>query len=389
MMPTNLDTKKFGLYVHWPFCLAKCPYCDFNSHVRNTVDHTAWQSALLAEMRHWAQRTPSHRLHTIFFGGGTPSLMTPQTVGAVIDEAARLWPAANDVEITLEANPTSVEADKFKGFRTAGVNRVSLGIQALNDTDLKALGRQHSADEAKAAIKLAASSFDRYSFDLIYARPQQTVDAWQAELNEALDYAAEHLSVYQLTIEPSTGFQNLFDRGQLKIPDEQTAGALYEATQETLSARGLPAYEISNHARAGAECAHNLIYWEYDDYIGIGPGAHGRVQTNSQRLATATEKSPERWLAATQQQGHALLEQTPIDDASARTEALMMNLRLARGVNRRQWAEKFDADVLTQIDAGKLRLLVDGGFLSLDADTLAATAAGRQRLNAVLDKLLN
>ena len=383
-MPT-----KFGLYIHWPFCLAKCPYCDFNSHVRNTVDHTAWQNALLAEMRHWAQRTPNYRLHTIFFGGGTPSLMTPHTVGAVIDQAVRLWPTANDVEITLEANPTSVEAEKFKGFRTAGVNRVSLGIQAMNDADLKMLGRQHSAGEAKAAIKLAAETFDRYSFDLIYARPQQTVDAWKAELNEALDYAAEHLSVYQLTIEPGTGFQNLFDRGQLKVPDEQTAGALYEATQDVLYARGLPAYEISNHARAGAECAHNLIYWEYDDYIGIGPGAHGRVQTGGQRLATTTEKSPERWLTATQQQGHALTEQTPIDDASARTEALMMNLRLARGIDRAKWQEKFGADVLAQVDTSKLQPLIDGGFLTVDSHTLVATAAGRQRLNAVLDKLLN
>lgn len=383
-MPT-----KFGLYVHWPFCLAKCPYCDFNSHVRSSVDHDAWQQGLLTELRHWAARTPDHRLHSIFFGGGTPSLMTPETVGAVIDEATKLWRCANDLEVSLEANPTSVEANKFKGFRAAGVNRVSLGIQAMNDADLKMLGRQHNVAEAQEAIKLAAAHFERYSFDLIYARPHQTVDAWTAELNTALDYAAEHLSVYQLTIEDNTGFKNLFDRGQLQMPDDQTSGALYETTQDILNARGLPAYEVSNHARAGAECAHNLIYWEYDDYIGIGPGAHGRVKANNDRLATATEKSPERWLKMVAENGHALLEQTPIDDASAHTEALMMNLRLTRGISRTAWQHKFGADVLTQLDAQKLQTLVDGGFLDVSNDALVATAAGRQRLNAVLDKLLN
>lgn len=379
---------KFGLYVHWPFCLAKCPYCDFNSHVRNTIDHAAWQAALLTELRHWYSRTPNHELHSIFLGGGTPSLMTPETVGAIIDEAVRLWPTVPQVEVTLEANPTSVEANKFKGFRTAGVNRVSLGIQAFNDADLKMLGRQHNTAEAQAAIKLAAAHFDRYSFDLIYARPHQTIAAWANELNSALDYAAEHLSVYQLTIEENTGFKNLFDRGLLATPDEQTAGALYEATKDILGAHGLPAYEISNHARQGAECAHNLIYWHYDDYVGIGPGAHGRVQTN-QRIATVTEKSPERWLAAVEANGHAVIEETAIDDKAAQLEAMMMGLRLTNGIDRATWQQKFGHDIVTSCAAHKLQPLLEGGFLAYDDNAFVATAAGRQRLNAVLDKLLN
>lgn len=379
----------FGLYIHWPFCAAKCPYCDFNSHVRSTVDDDLWRAALLTELRTWRTRTPDHRLQTIFFGGGTPSLMTPATVGALIDEATRLWPTANDVEITLEANPTSVEAEKFAGFRAAGVNRVSLGVQAFDDEALRFLGRKHTLAEAQSAIKLVARYFSHYSFDLIYARPQQTLASWQRELQEALAYAAEHLSLYQLTIEENTGFKNLYDRGQLLMPDEQTAGALYEATQDWLAQAGLPAYEISNHARAGAECQHNLIYWRYDDYIGIGPGAHGRVQTAAGRLATSTEKMPERWLARVQEQQHGLIESAPISTETAQIEALMMGLRLTGGIERARWQHQFGSDVLALLPATKLATLCDAGFLSVTSDALTATASGRQRLNAVLDSLLN
>src|SRR5262252_8891286 len=270
------DHPGFGLYVHWPFCLSKCPYCDFNSHVREAIDHERWRDALLLELDHYAADTPARRLTSIFFGGGTPSLMAPDTVAAVIERAARHWPFAPDIEITLEANPTSVEAGKFAGFRSAGVNRVSLGVQALNDADLKFLGRHHSAAEARAAIEIARRSFRRHSFDLIYARPGQSAAAWRAELAEAIALAGDHLSVYQLTIEPETVFGAAHRRGELQVPEEEDAAALYELTQELLGAAGLPAYEISNHARPGEESRHNLAYWRYRTYAGIGPGAHGR-----------------------------------------------------------------------------------------------------------------
>lgn len=380
---------KFGLYIHWPFCLAKCPYCDFNSHVRQSIDDGAWQRALLAELRYWREQTPNHQLHTVFFGGGTPSLMTPATVAALIDSATRLWPSGNNVEITLEANPTSVEADKFAGFKAAGVNRVSLGVQALHDEALQFLGRQHNVAEAKAALQTAARYFSRYSFDLIYARPAQTLPEWQAELAEALHYAADHLSLYQLTIEENTGFKALYDRGRIAMPDEHTAATLYETTEELMAKHGMPAYEISNHARPDAACRHNLIYWQYDDYIGIGPGAHGRVQIAGQRYATTTEKMPERWLKLVSEKGHALVEQTAIDYKTAAAEALMMGLRLTDGVSRRGWYEKFGTDVLDFLSPAGLATLLDTGFISVSENSLQATAAGRQRLNAVLDKLLH
>src|SRR5262245_38165171 len=280
------DDPGFGLYVHWPFCLSKCPYCDFNSHVRAAIDHSRWRAALLRELDHYAAHTRGRRLTSIFFGGGTPSLMEPATVAAVIERAAEHWPLASDVEITLEANPTSVEAGKFAAFRTSGVNRVSLGVQALNDADLKFLGRHHSAAEARAAIDIARRHFARYSFDLIYARPGQSAAAWRSELAEAVGLAGDHLSVYQLTIEPETVFGAAHRRGELAVPREEEAAALFELTQERLGEAGLPAYEISNHARPGGESRHNLTYWRYGDYVGIGPGAHGRLTVGSEKLAT-------------------------------------------------------------------------------------------------------
>ncbi|MBU0858346.1 MAG: radical SAM family heme chaperone HemW [Alphaproteobacteria bacterium] len=322
----------FGIYVHWPFCASKCPYCDFNSHVREKIDEDAWREAYLREMRHYAQLTPGRMVDSIFFGGGTPSLMSAQTTQAIIDEVVKCWHVKNDIEITLEANPTSVEAEKFKAFRQAGVNRVSLGIQALNDPDLKFLGRQHNAAEAVAAIKIAASTFDRFSFDLIYARPQHTVEAWQAELNEALNYAVGHLSLYQLTIEPGTPFHTQHARGDFTIPNEDEGAALYEVTQSVLSDRGMPAYEVSNHARPGEESRHNLVYWRYGDYVGIGPGAHGRLTLDGVKHATRAHRAPEIWLERVQGGGHGAHPHETVAHNERLTEALMMGLRLQEGV---------------------------------------------------------
>jgi len=287
------DTHRLRRYVHWPFCLSKCPYCDFNSHVRHApIDEERYVRAFAREIATTAARAPGREVTSIFLGGGTPSLMAPQTVGAILDAIARHWPVARDVEVTLEANPTSVEATRFRGYRAAGVNRVSLGVQALDDASLKGLGRLHTAQEARDAVAIARAAFERYSFDLIYARPEQTPRMWRDELELAISEAAEHLSLYQLTIEPGTPFFGLHAAGKLKTPDEATARALYDVTQEVCAARGLPAYEISNHARPGAECKHNLVYWRGQEYAGVGPGAHGRLDIGGARHATATEKRP-------------------------------------------------------------------------------------------------
>jgi oxygen-independent coproporphyrinogen-3 oxidase len=382
------DDPGFGLYVHWPFCLSKCPYCDFNSHVRAAVDHGRWRSALLRELDHYAADTPGRRLTSIFFGGGTPSLMEPATVGAVIARAGEQWPFAPDIEITLEANPTSVEAGKFAGFRAAGVNRVSLGVQALNDLDLKFLGRHHSASEARAALEIARRHFARYSFDLIYARPGQTASAWAAELREALGLAGDHLSVYQLTIEAETVFGAAHRRGELHVPGEDDAGALFELTQELLDAAGLPAYEISNHARPGGESRHNLTYWRYGDYIGIGPGAHGRLTIGGDKLATRQHRAPEAWLAAVEAAGHATRQRDAVAAEDRLSELLMMGLRTVDGVRRSRVAAECGRPLEALLDTARLGRLIDGGFLRLDEAGLRATAAGRQRLNAVLGDLL-
>lgn len=383
----------FGIYIHWPFCKSKCPYCDFNSHVRERIEHDRWRAALVRELDHYADATAGpgkdkRTVSSVFFGGGTPSLMEPATVAAVLDRIAARWPVADTLEVTLEANPTSVEADKFRAFRAAGINRVSLGIQALDDVSLKFLGRQHNATEATGAIELAARTFDRFSFDLIYARPGQTVAAWEAELTRALDYAVGHLSVYQLTIEEGTAFFPLHARGELVLPDEDLAGDLYEATQALLDRAGLAAYEISNHARPGEESRHNLTYWRYGDYVGVGPGAHGRLTLDGAKFATRAHRAPEIWLERVERDGHGAAAPDPIDRDARGSELLMMGLRLREGVARARLIEETGRDLPKLVDAGALDRLVTGGFLEINDATVRATHEGRQRLNAVLAALL-
>ncbi|HYH17801.1 MAG TPA: radical SAM family heme chaperone HemW [Azospirillum sp.] len=378
----------FGIYVHWPFCKSKCPYCDFNSHVRERIDQQRWRAALLRELDHYADATAGRTVTSIFFGGGTPSLMEPATAAALIERVAARWSVAPGLEITLEANPTSVEAERFQAFRSAGVNRVSLGIQALNDADLRFLGRQHDAAEAMGAIALAAKTFDRFSFDLIYARPGQTVAAWEAELRRALDFAVGHLSVYQLTIEEGTAFFPLHARGELVLPDEDLAGDLYEATQTLLNAAGLPAYEISNHARPGEESRHNLTYWRYGDYVGVGPGAHGRLTLDGGKFATRAHRAPEIWLERVARDGHGAHTPESVDADARASELLMMGLRLREGVARARLVAESGRDMDALVDPNALERLTGGGFLELTDTHLRATGAGRQRLNAVLGVLL-
>lgn len=374
----------FGVYVHWPFCASKCPYCDFNSHVRRApVDEVRYVAAFKTELVHRAAIAPGRTVTSIFFGGGTPSLMKGATVAAIIDEIARLWPVAPDAEITLEANPTSVEAGRFRDYRAAGVNRVSLGVQALNDPDLKRLGRLHSAEEALAAVKVAASIYERYSFDLIYARPHQSAAAWRAELEEAISHAVEHLSLYQLTIEPGTWFDRLYRAGKLTTPDEDLARALWDVTQEVCERHGLSAYEVSNHARPGAESRHNLVYWRYGEYAGVGPGAHGRLIGPDGRLAMATELAPEAWLTQVEQHGHGLTESELLAPDAQGDEYLVMGLRLAEGILPTRYAMLAGKP----LDNGRIRDLIGHGLLRADGDRLAITPAGFPVLNAVIGQL--
>ncbi len=376
----------FGIYVHWPFCTSKCPYCDFNSHVRHGgIDEARFLAALLTELRHTQAIAPGNRVRSIFFGGGTPSLMAPGTVGAILDEIARLWPLEEGVEITLEANPGSVEAARFAGYRAAGVNRASLGVQALRDADLKALGRLHSAAEARAALAIAFSTFERVSFDLIYARPGQSERDWEAELSEALAIGATHLSLYQLTIEAGTPFAALHASGRLRTPPDEQASALYELTNALCTAAGLPAYEVSNHARPGQECRHNLVYWRYGGYAGVGPGAHGRLPVEGAgRIATATERSPERWLAAVERQGHGLIEAKRLDAAERADEMLLMGLRLKEGFDLDRLARETGMRVLPRaID----RLVRDRLVTRDGPSRIAPTALGLTLLNRVVLEL--
>ena len=379
---------ELALYIHWPFCKSKCPYCDFNSHVRDAIDQRRWRDALIAELDHAADDTGARRLRSIFFGGGTPSLMAPETVAALLARAAERWRLAEDIEITLEANPSSVEAARFGALSDAGVNRVSLGVQALDDRALRFLGRGHDQAEALAAIELARRHFPRFSFDLIYARPDQTLASWQAELERAVALAGDHLSLYQLTIEPGTAFATVAARGALALPEEELAGALYEATLARLAEAGLAAYEISNFARPGGESRHNLVYWRYGDYAGIGPGAHGRLTRGSGRSATRRYRAPETWLAAVERQGHGCEESVDLSPEEQRREALMMGLRLAEGVERRRFHARTGSALEAALDLDRLPDLVAGGFVELDARGLRATPAGRQRLNAVLAALM-
>jgi oxygen-independent coproporphyrinogen-3 oxidase len=376
-----------AVYIHWPFCRSKCPYCDFNSHVRDGVDADRWRQALLADLDHQARMAPDREVVSVFFGGGTPSLMPPENTAALIEGVGRRWKLAEDVEITLEANPNSAEADRFRAFAAAGVNRLSLGVQSLDPPALRFLGRGHDRGEAIAAIESARRNFPRFSFDLIYARPDQTLAAWRRELDEALALAGEHISLYQLTLEPNTAFAALSARGALALPDEEAAASLFEATQERLEAHGMPAYEISNHARPGAECRHNLAYWRYRDYVGIGPGAHGRLRRGGGKCATRQHRAPERWLAAVEAEGTGLEETAELDRETVIEELLMMGLRLVEGVDRAR-LEGIAGEPVETLFGAALPRLVEGGFLRLDGARLAATAAGRQRLDAVLAALL-
>ncbi|HUY68226.1 MAG TPA: radical SAM family heme chaperone HemW [Alphaproteobacteria bacterium] len=431
-----------AVYIHWPYCVAKCPYCDFNSHVGDVEDQARWRAAYAREIGYYAEALPDRRVTSVFFGGGTPSLMEPATVAAVLGEVARHWNVADDCEITLEANPNSAEAGKFAGFRAAGVNRLSLGVQALNDEALRFLSRAHDASEARRAIELARGHFPRFSFDLIYARKDQSVAAWAAELQEALQLANGHLSLYQLTIEPNTQFHTRHQRGEVLTAPEDEAVRMYEMTQAILGEAGMPAYEVSNHARPGAESRHNLSYWRYEDYIGIGPGAHGRYQivgedgafsfarrmsgelgerranidpspaktkdlvppkngTKSKfslpppqggrnaRFAADNHRAPEVWLSQVTARGNGLRLCEPLDEATAMREALMMGLRLAEGIDPAAWAAKFSAPLEAYLDAAKVARLIEEGYLARDARYVRATAAGLQRLNAVLHYLTN
>ena len=392
----------FGVYVHWPFCASKCPYCDFNSHVRaGGIDEARFLAAYQREIMHMAALSPGRPVSSIFFGGGTPSLMAPATVAVILETISRHWPLESGAEITIEANPSSVEASCFKGYRAAGINRVSLGVQSLHDAELKALGRLHSADEARAAIEIAAATFERFSFDLIYARPGQTVAAWSAELDEALALAGGHLSLYQLTIEDGTPFAALQRAGKLQVPEGGTAHDLYELTQEKLAAHGLPAYEISNHARGGEESRHNLLYWRYGAYAGIGAGAHGRLVIGGKRHAMATERNPERWLQLVEQHGHGVIERCPLSPGEQADEMLLMGLRLRQGLDVQAMAEMTGlapklATLLAMADEGLLELshappAICGGSSSSsggrNVQSICASRKGRFLLNRIILRL--
>ncbi len=385
----HVAADEFAIYVHWPFCRSKCPYCDFNSHVREAIDEARWRAAILRELDHYAAETQPRAVTSIFFGGGTPSLMAPATVASIIERIAARWRLAADIEITLEANPNSAERSNFKALRDAGVNRLSLGVQSLDDAALRFLGRAHDAHEARAAIAAAAEIFERFSFDLIYARPGQSLAAWRDELDAALALAGEHLSLYQLTIEQGTAFHALYQRGDIVLPPEDEAAAFYEVTQGLLADAGLPAYEISNHARPGAECRHNLVYWRYGDYAGIGPGAHGRLTRDGARIATRQERAPETWLACVEARGHGTAEEQAIAPGQAAEEALMMGLRLAEGIDPKRFYRRTGVALAAALDRRRLQDLVAGGFLIARADGgIAASPAGRRVLNALTAALL-
>ncbi|OJV46457.1 MAG: hypothetical protein BGO28_02625 [Alphaproteobacteria bacterium 43-37] len=376
---------KLGLYIHWPFCKSKCPYCDFNSHVRESIDEGRWAEALLCQLRDAYEATSHRNLSTIFFGGGTPSLMVPQTVSRVLNQVNDLWGICVDTEITMEANPTSVEVKNLQGYAAAGVNRLSLGVQSLRPEALKFLGREHSASEAMAAIQQARGIFPRYSFDLIYARPGQTLKEWEAELQEALDLAGEHLSLYQLTIEPGTAFAQQYARGDVKMPSDELSDDFFELTQSLMDHHGMPAYEVSNHAAPGKECCHNMIYWQYQEYIGVGPGAHGRLMdTRGRRLATVQLKTPEAWLAKIEE-GDATPEQmNQIEQADLVYEMMMMGLRIRSGIDLASFQQITGMSFEAAFPREKMTSLCDEGYCRLSADKLEMTIAGLKNVNSIL-----
>jgi oxygen-independent coproporphyrinogen-3 oxidase len=374
-------TEPFGVYVHWPFCLAKCPYCDFNSHVRHGgIDQGDFVTAYLSELNHFASLAPGRIVSSIFFGGGTPSLMAPETVGTILDRIAELWTVAPDAEITLEGNPTSVEAGRFAGYRAAGVNRVSLGVQSLDDASLKALGRKHTSEEALAALAIAKRNFERVSFDLIYARQGQKLEDWREELTRALSHAQDHLSLYQLTIEPGTPIATLHAAGALRVPEGEQAEEFYLLTQELCDAAGLPSYEVSNHARPGAESRHNLLYWRGHDYAGVGPGAHSRITRDDGKHAIAIRKSPEAWLQAVAASGHGIEQDERLSPQNSADEYLLMGLRLAEGID----VTRLKAIDGRKLDDARLQQLEAQGLVKRTPGRLRATDTGR----LVLDRLI-
>ncbi len=374
----------FGLYLHWPYCQSKCPYCDFNSHVMGVVDQNLWREAYLAEIARYAEETAGNLLQTIYFGGGTPSLMEPELVSDIIAAIQKAWPTANDLEITLEANPGSVEVGRFEAYHTAGINRVSLGLQALNDDALKALGRAHTKTEALAALDVAKSTFDRVNFDLIYARQFQTLDEWRIELSEALAMAGDHLSLYQLTVEEGTAFHKRATFGKLPgLPEEDLGAEMYELTQEMTSAAGLPAYEVSNHARTGAESRHNMTYWRGGDYVGIGPGAHGRITGPEGRASTVAHKNPAKWLQSVRKSGHGDAEREILRPDEVAIEYLLMAMRTNEGVN----LERYHAMQGEMLSREKIQHLTDLGLVETSENHLKTTAKGRPLLNGILRDL--
>jgi oxygen-independent coproporphyrinogen-3 oxidase len=375
----------FGVYLHWPFCAAKCPYCDFNSHVRHhRIDQERFVRAFATEMASMRARTGPREVTSVFIGGGTPSLMEPATVSAILGEVARNWTVPAGIEVTLEANPSSVEAERFRGYRAVGVNRVSLGVQALNDADLRFLGRLHDVSEALHAIRLAREIFPRLSFDLIYARPGQTPEAWEAELNEAIGHAADHLSLYQLTIEEGTAFHKLYAARKFEMPVPDLAADLYQLTQEVTAARGLPAYEVSNHARPGAESRHNLVYWRYGEYVGIGPGAHGRFVEDGTRIVTIAERHPETWAELVEQQGHGTVDGERLTREEEADEFLMMGLRLVEGID----LARFETLSGRTLPRRQLSILQEEGLVAPVGNSgLRATPSGMIVLNSLVTEL--
>jgi oxygen-independent coproporphyrinogen-3 oxidase len=377
-----------ALYIHWPFCLAKCPYCDFNSHVREVIPQARFRAALLRELEWEAARLGPRPLRSIFFGGGTPSLMDPETVAALIARARELFVPVVDLEITLEANPTSIEAGRFTGFRAAGVNRVSIGVQSLDEAALRMLGREHSATQAVAALEIGRRLFPRISFDLIYARPEQSEAAWRAELRAALDLAADHLSLYQLTIEPGTGFEARHRRGEIILPEGDLAAALYNATGEEAARFGLLPYEVSNYAKPGSESRHNLAYWRYGDYAGIGPGAHGRIMLGDRLVATRRHRAPEIWATRVEAQGHGSGEELTVSAEDRGREMLLMGLRLTEGVPAAAFAARTGRTLEEAVEPEILETAIAEGYLVWNGDRLRATLEGRLRLDPLLAALL-
>jgi len=385
--------KKFmnplGLYIHWPFCLSKCPYCDFNSHVRQRIDQKRWKVALLRELEHAAQNQEGRTLVSIFFGGGTPSLMEPETVKALLERATSLFHCAENIEITLEANPSTVDAARFKSFFEAGINRLSVGIQSLDDKALSFLGRRHSAKDALRALDIASTYFPRFSFDLIYARPQQTPESWEKELLEALNYAKGHLSLYQLTIEPQTAFATRLARGEAMVLEDDPAAFLYEMTEALMHSAGLPPYEISNYAEPTQECLHNLLYWNFRDYIGIGPGAHGRISSGEEKWATSRYKAPETWLEAVETQGHGLEYSQLLSPLERLHELTLMGLRMTKGLEIKRILEETGLDIHQAYAYQALELLKKENLLQITDTHLIPTFEGRLRLNGLISLLLN